>query len=147
MGQLGKLRPIVNRPDPEGTPRIRSGWAAVANRRAGWQPAPHRWHEGLNPQPLHYTELVTTIAELEDELSRPSERDVEFLRHLEGDILILGATGKMGPSLARLCRRTADAAGPARRILAVSRGLISQPGVEAISCDLLDRAQVARSYR
>ena len=43
--------------------------------------------------------------ELEDELSRPSGRDVEFLRHLEGDILILGASGKMGPSLARLCRR------------------------------------------
>ena len=87
---------------------------------------------------------MTTIEELEDELSRPSGRDVEFLRHLEGDILILGASGKMGPSLARLCRRTADAAGPARRILAVSRRLISQPGVEAISCDLLDRAQVAQ---
>src|ERR1035441_5610000 len=86
---------------------------------------------GFDPWPLHYTGLVTTIEELEGELSRPSGRDVEFLRHLEGDILILGATGKMGPSLARLCRRTADAAGPARRILAVSRRLISQPGVEA----------------
>ena len=49
--------------------------------------------------------------ELENELSRPSEADVEFLRQLEGDILILGAGGKMGPSLARLCRRAADAAG------------------------------------
>src|ERR1035438_337296 len=76
-------------------------------------------HECLrheDPHPLHYTGLVTTIEELEDELSRPRGRDVEFLRHLEGDILILGASGKMGPSLARLCRRTADAAGPARRM-------------------------------
>jgi nucleoside-diphosphate-sugar epimerase len=87
---------------------------------------------------------MTSIEELEDELSRPSEADVEFLRQLEGDILILGAAGKMGPSLARLCRRAADAAGPARRILAVSRRLISEPGIDAISCDLLDRAQVAR---
>ena len=87
---------------------------------------------------------MTSIEELEDELSRPSEADVEFLRQLEGDILILGAAGKMGPSLARLCRRAADAAGPVRRILAVSRRLISAPGIDAISCDLLDRAQVAR---
>ena len=87
---------------------------------------------------------MTSIEELEDELSRPSEADVEFLRQLEGDILILGAAGKMGPSLARLCRRAADAAGPARRILAVSRRLISEPGIDAISCDLLDRAQVAQ---
>ncbi|MGD0776942.1 MAG: NAD-dependent epimerase/dehydratase family protein [Candidatus Solibacter sp.] len=87
---------------------------------------------------------MTSIAELEDELSRPSEPDVEFLRQLEGDILILGATGKMGPSLVRLCRRAADAAGPARRILAVSRRLISERGVDCIACDLLDRAQVAQ---
>src|ERR1035437_6548756 len=79
---------------------------------------------------------MTTIEELEDELSRPSEADVEFLRQLEGNILILGAAGKMGPSLARLCRRAADAA--------VSRRLISQPGIDAVPCDLLDRAQVAR---
>ena len=87
---------------------------------------------------------MTTIEELEEALSRPSEADVEFLRHLEGDILILGAGGKMGPSLARLCRRAADAAGPPRRIFAVSRRPISESGIEAIPCDLLDRAQVAQ---
>ena len=93
---------------------------------------------------LHYTGLVTSTEELEDELSRPSEADIEFLRHLEGDILILGATGKMGPSLARLCRRAADAAGPARRIVAVSRRPVAEPGVDVVACDLLDRAQVAQ---
>ena len=80
---------------------------------------------------------------LEDALSLPSERDIEFLRRLEGDILILGASGKMGPSLARLCRRAADAAEGKRRIIAVSRQPISEPGVEATACDLLDREQVA----
>jgi nucleoside-diphosphate-sugar epimerase len=49
----------------------------------------------------------------------------------------------MGPSLARLCRRAADAAGKSRRVIAVSRRLVAEPGIEAISCDLLDRAQVA----
>ena len=66
------------------------------------------------------------------------------MRRLDGDILILGAAGKMGPSLARLCRRAADAAGKPRRIIAVSRRLIDQPGVESISCDLLDRERIAR---
>jgi nucleoside-diphosphate-sugar epimerase len=50
----------------------------------------------------------------------------------------------MGPSLARLCRRAADASGRARRILAVSRRQAVDEGIETIPCDLLDRAQVAR---
>jgi nucleoside-diphosphate-sugar epimerase len=85
-----------------------------------------------------------TIAALEEELSRPSDADAEFLRQLDGDILILGAAGKMGPSLARLCRKAADAAGMPRRIFAVSRRPVFEPGVEALPCDLLDRAQVAQ---
>ena len=50
----------------------------------------------------------------------------------------------MGPSLARLCRRAADASGKPRRILAVSRRQAAEPGIDALPCDLLDRAQVAR---
>jgi dTDP-4-dehydrorhamnose reductase len=86
---------------------------------------------------------VRTVAELEDALSRPEDRDVAFLRGLEGDILILGAGGKMGPSLARLCRCAADESGTPRRVIAVSRRRIEVPGVEAIACDLLDRVAVA----
>jgi len=83
------------------------------------------------------------MIDLTDALSRPSEEDVACLRRLEGDIMILGAGGKMGPSLASLCRRAADAAGPGRRIVAVSRRLVEAPGVESIACDLLDRTAVA----
>ena len=64
---------------------------------------------------------IHTLDELEDALSRPSERDVAFLSRLEGDLMILGAGGKMGPSLARLCRRAAEAAGKPWRVIAVSR--------------------------
>src|ERR1700730_3299110 len=81
----------------------------------------------------HGAGVRMTHADLEEALSRPSERDIEFLRGLEGDILILGAGGKMGPALARLCRRAADAAGRQRQIIAVSRRPISEAGVEAIA--------------
>jgi nucleoside-diphosphate-sugar epimerase len=85
-----------------------------------------------------------TIQDLEDQLSRPTERDIAFLKRHGGDILILGAGGKMGPSLARLCRRAADLAGTPRRVIAVSRTPPSFAGVEPVACDLLDRAAVAR---
>ena len=62
---------------------------------------------------------IKTVADLERELARPSEEDIACMRRLDGDILILGAGGKMGPSLARLCRNASDAAGTPRRIFAV----------------------------
>jgi nucleoside-diphosphate-sugar epimerase len=77
---------------------------------------------------------IQTVTELDDALSRPSQRDVEFLRGLDGDIAVLGAGGKMGPSLVRLCERAAEASGRPRRIHAVTRQV----------CDLTDRSQVAR---
>ena len=88
--------------------------------------------------------MIQTIDDLEDALSHPIDADIECLRRIDGDVLILGASGKMGPSLTRLCRRAADAAGRDRRVIAVSRHPIDVPGVEAIACDLLDRAAVAR---
>src|SRR5690349_8362466 len=87
---------------------------------------------------------IRTIDELERELGTPSEEDIASLRRLDGDILILGASGKMGPSLARLCRNAADAAGSPRRVIAVSRHVQTEPGIETVACDLLDREQVAR---
>src|SRR4051812_18407525 len=87
---------------------------------------------------------IRTLADLERELARPSDEDIACMRRLDGDVLILGAGGKMGPSLARLCRNASDAAGTPRRILAVSRNITSQPGIDAIACDLLDREQVGR---
>src|SRR5436190_19693886 len=87
---------------------------------------------------------IRTVADLERELARPSEDDIACMRRLNGDVLILGAGGKMGPSLARLCRNAADAAGTPRRIFAVSRNVAGEPGMEALRCDLLDRAEVAR---
>jgi nucleoside-diphosphate-sugar epimerase len=92
--------------------------------------------------------------ELEDVLSRPSAADVAFARALEGDVAVLGAGGKMGPSLARRLRRALAEAGVSRRVLAVARfsepGLaagLERHGVEPVACDLLDPSQVERLPR
>ena len=91
-----------------------------------------------------------SILSLEDELSRPSDADCAFMRGLEGDLLVLGAGGKMGPSLARRARRAADQNGVPRRVIAASRFAsggterqLAEWGIEAISCDLLNRDQIA----
>ena len=69
------------------------------------------------------------------------------LARVDGDLLILGVGGKMGPTLARLAR---NAMPRERRVIAVER--FSEPGVreslqahgiETISCDLMDREAVA----
>jgi len=95
--------------------------------------------------------FIESVPELEDRLATPNERDVDAMRRIEGDVIILGAGGKMGPSLARRIRRAAVAAGTTSRVLAVSR--FSSPevvkelnaeGIETIACDLLDRNQVVR---
>ena len=78
-----------------------------------------------------------TEAELEDLLSAPSRADIEFAGGIEGDILILGAAGKMGPSLARRMRRALDAAGSRVRVTAVSRGGLEIEAVGHIRCDML----------
>lgn len=94
---------------------------------------------------------MTSVSDLENELSRPNDADCSFMRELEGDVLVLGAGGKMGPSLALRARRAADQAGPSRRILAASRFAVGEEqrqltgcGVDAIACDFLDRDQIAR---
>src|SRR5689334_2493215 len=74
---------------------------------------------------------ITTTAELEDVLSCPTEADIAAMRALEGDLLILGAAGKMGPSLAARAQRAIAAAGVSRRVIAVTRsGQQIAPGVE-----------------
>ena len=94
---------------------------------------------------------VQTVEQLEQLLSEPTEVVVEMMHRLQGDIILLGAAGKIGPSLARMARRASDLAGVSRRVIAASR--FSHPneqakfqahGIETIRCDLLDEAAVAQ---
>jgi len=94
-------------------------------------------------------EEITSVEQLEEMISEPSEGVIETLRRLEGDIIVLGAGGKMGPSLARMARRALDAAGISRRVIgadlfpsAEQEMKLRQAGVETIRCDLMDQAQL-----
>ncbi|HSD26640.1 MAG TPA: NAD-dependent epimerase/dehydratase family protein [Vicinamibacteria bacterium] len=98
--------------------------------------------------------MIADEPQLEELLSRPSAADVAFALTLADDVVVLGAGGKMGPSLARRVRRALDVAGASRRVLAVARfsepGLreaLEHDGIETMACDLLDPAQVARLPR
>ena len=64
---------------------------------------------------------ISTVAELEERLSRPTMADISAMAELDGDLLILGSGGKMGPSLAALARRAANQAKVKKRVIAVSR--------------------------
>jgi len=96
-------------------------------------------------------ERIESVDQLEDLLSEPTPGVVETLAKLEGDIIVLGAAGKMGPTLARMARRASDAAGVRRRVIGVSRfsttgeePRLQAHGVETIRCDLLDQVALDR---
>lgn len=84
---------------------------------------------------------IETIEQLDELLSRPSPAAIEFMRALEGDISVIGAGGKVGPTICRLARRCIEAAGVKKRVIAVD--LMPLPALEAIGvesrpCDLLN---------
>ena len=60
---------------------------------------------------------LQNVTHLEDLLSEPTDRVIDALARLKGDLIILGVAGKMGPTLARMARRASDAAGSQRRII------------------------------
>src|SRR4029453_6157835 len=94
---------------------------------------------------------IESEAELDEALVTPNSADVETLAQLPGDVLLVGAGGKMGPTLAtRAPPRAAKHAGLERRIIAASRfsgpasrRALEREGLETITCDLTDRAQIA----
>src|SRR5215469_2368570 len=91
--------------------------------------------------------VIKTESELEELLSRPDQETASAMAAMEGDLLILGAGGKMGPSLARLARRAMDQADVKKRVVAVARftndkllSAFAAHGIDTIACDLLDRS-------
>jgi hypothetical protein len=92
---------------------------------------------------------IKTESELEELLSRPDDETASIMAALDGDLLILGAGGKMGPSLVRLAQRAIDRAGVKKRVIAVARftndilsSEFAAQGIKTIACDLLDRGSL-----
>jgi len=94
---------------------------------------------------------IQDLEQLEEMLSEPSACAVRALAALEGDIVVLGVAGKMGPTLARMAVRASELAGVRRRVIGVSRFSSSSPlesrlaawGVETVRADLLDARAIA----
>ena len=91
------------------------------------------------------SKLIQSEDELDDLLSTPSPEDVAVFRTMEGDLLILGVGGKIGPSLARRASRAAHAAGVKKRIIGVEIDLnpaaqrfLQEARVETLQGNLLD---------
>ncbi|KSU61046.1 epimerase [[Bacillus] enclensis] len=87
---------------------------------------------------------MKTIQELEVFMTEPSQALVEDIRKLDGDLMIVGVGGKMGPTLAKMAKRAIDKAGVSKKVYGVSR--FSTPdlrnelnafGIHTISADLL----------
>lgn len=96
------------------------------------------------PAPIDRTSLDTALSE-------PSSALIDDLATLDGNLIVLGAGGKMGPSLVRMARRALDIAdgGRQRDVIAVSRwsdagaaAALEADGVTVLTADLLDRAAV-----
>jgi nucleoside-diphosphate-sugar epimerase len=88
---------------------------------------------------------------LDELLTRPSPRLIAFIRTLSSPLVVLGAGGKMGPTLAVLARHAAEAAGRPLDVIAVSRFTeessrqwLEARGVRTLRLDLLDRNAIAR---
>lgn len=102
----------------------------------------------LNPKTVP---LIETVEQLSEVMSRPTPEVVQAMAEMEGDLLILGVGGKMGPTLAKLAKRAIDEEGSGKKVIGVSRfsssGLgadLNRSGIETIPCDLLNEAGLER---
>lgn len=94
---------------------------------------------------------MKTIEKLEERMTVPSDELIRDIKELDGDILLLGIGGKMGPTLGKLAVNAVKEAGVNKRIIGASR--LSDPnlrqdlesaGIETIAVDLLDDAELQK---
>jgi nucleoside-diphosphate-sugar epimerase len=90
-------------------------------------------------------ERITSEQQLDEVLTRPQPALIEAMGQIQSPLIVLGASGKMGPSLCALARRAAQASQHDLEIIAVSRftdrharDWLESLGVQTITCDLLD---------
>jgi hypothetical protein len=93
---------------------------------------------------------IRDVEQLEEMLSKPLPYVIDAMAKLEGDIIVLGVAGKMGPTLARMAKLASEEAGKQRRIIGVARfsnaaeqAKLQSWGIETIRADLLNEDQLA----
>jgi nucleoside-diphosphate-sugar epimerase len=96
---------------------------------------------------LDLPERFDSVEALDEFMSRPTSELVRDMAAIDGDIVVIGVGGKMGPTVARMAKRSA----PGKRVIGVAR--FSEPGlkdylethgVETVVADLLDAEAIAR---
>jgi nucleoside-diphosphate-sugar epimerase len=87
------------------------------------------------------------VEALEEFMTAPTPALVRDLAGLDGDLMVLGVGGKMGPTLARMAKRAA----PGKRVVGVARfsekgvrARLESQDIECLTCDLLDRTALER---
>lgn len=100
----------------------------------------------MNPLP----DIILDEAQLDTVLTEPSDELKNFIPQVRSPLVILGAGGKMGPTLAVLAKHAADLAGHPLEVIAVSRysndatrQWLENNGVQTRTADLVDRDQWA----
>lgn len=93
---------------------------------------------------------MLTEKQLDDMLTEPSEKLIEDLDKLDGDIIILGAGGKVGPTISVMLKRACEKCKKEHKIYAVARfqdpfvvDLLERENVTMLTADLTDPAQIA----
>ena len=93
---------------------------------------------------------MKSVAELEEALAVPSAGLVEDMARLDGDLLVIGAGGKLGPSLTRLAINAFRDAGASHRLIAASRfgdeqvsRSFAEMGAVVVAADVTDEAALA----
>lgn len=88
---------------------------------------------------------------LDEMLVTPSQKLIEDMKKLDGDIMVVGAGGKMGPSLCVLAKNAIKKAGVTKRVIAVSRftdeiatNFLHENGIETVGVDLLEEGSIEK---
>ncbi len=93
--------------------------------------------------------LIENSEQLDNFLTQPAPAVIDAVKKMPGDLMILGAGGKMGIGLAIMAKRAAGEAGIGKEFYAVSRfsnrearGQLENAGVRTIACDLLNEEEL-----
>jgi nucleoside-diphosphate-sugar epimerase len=96
--------------------------------------------------------VIKDVAHLEELLSEPTPYVIDTLKRSQGDFIILGVGGKMGPTLAKMLKRGLKAAGNNAKVIGVSRfsgpagkdllDNLHAANIETLSADLLNPDQL-----
>ena len=94
-------------------------------------------------------QMIENVSQLEDALSCPTPAVIKALSEIQGDLIVLGAAGKMGPTLCNMAQRAFDQVGNGQHVIAVSRfsdstlkDRLESWGVSTLTGDLLDASFV-----